>query len=82
MGRGGYLAGRTEVEYYAVELAREHQEVRELPDVERREVKDLFLNKKPVVFQVLFGARNGGCSKNPRIQAWPNQKDHSGTIVG
>ena len=50
MGRGGYLAGRTEVEHYAVELAREHQEVRELPDVERREVKDLFLNKKPVVF--------------------------------
>ena len=29
----------------------------------------LFLNKKPVVFQVVFGARNGGCPKNPRIQA-------------
>ena len=43
---------------------------------------DLFLNKKTVVFQVVFGARNGGCSKNPRIRAWPNQKDHSGVIIG
>ena len=41
MGLGGYLAGRTEVEHYAVELAREHQEVRELPEVERHEVKEL-----------------------------------------
>ena len=30
---------------------------------------DLFLNKKTVVFQAVFGARNGGCSKNPRIRA-------------
>jgi len=43
---------------------------------------DLFLNKKSVVFQVVFDTRNGGCSKNPRIQAWPNQKDHSGIIIG
>jgi len=46
------------------------------------EVLDLFLNKKTVVFQAVFGARNGGCSKNPRIRAWPNQKDRSGVIIG
>ena len=41
MGLGGYLAGRTEVEHYAAELAREHREVREVPDVERAEVDEL-----------------------------------------
>ena len=41
MGLGGYLAGRTEVEHYAAELAREHAEVRTVPDVERREVHEL-----------------------------------------
>ncbi|GAC1373373.1 MAG: VIT1/CCC1 transporter family protein [Hymenobacter sp.] len=41
MGLGGYLAGRTEVEHYAAEQAREHREVAEVPDVERREVQEL-----------------------------------------
>ena len=41
MGLGGYLAGRTEVEHYATELAREHQEVREVPHIERAEVDEL-----------------------------------------
>ena len=41
MGLGGYLAGRTEVEHYSAELAREHQEVRTVPDVERAEVEEL-----------------------------------------
>ncbi len=41
MGLGGYLAGRTEVEHYAAELAREHREVQELPHVERAEVDEL-----------------------------------------
>ncbi|GAA4045591.1 VIT1/CCC1 transporter family protein [Hymenobacter glaciei] len=41
MGLGGYLAGRTEVEHYASELAREHREVQEVPDVERAEVEEL-----------------------------------------
>lgn len=41
MGLGGYLAGRTEVEHYAAELAREHREVREVPHVERAEVDEL-----------------------------------------
>jgi xanthine dehydrogenase iron-sulfur cluster and FAD-binding subunit A len=30
---------------------------------------DLFLNKKSDIFQAIFGARNGRCSKNPRIRA-------------
>ena len=41
MGLGGYLAGRTEVEHYAAEQARERREVREVPDVERAEVDEL-----------------------------------------
>lgn len=41
MGLGGYLAGRTEVEHYAAEQAREHREVVAVPDVERREVQEL-----------------------------------------
>ncbi len=44
MGLGGYLAGRTEVDHYAAELAREHAEVRTVPDVERREVQELLAN--------------------------------------
>ncbi len=41
MGLGGYLAGRTEVEHYAAELAREHHEVQAVPDIERAEVDEL-----------------------------------------
>ena len=41
MGLGGYLAGRTEVDHYAAELAREYREVREVPDREREEVDEL-----------------------------------------
>ncbi|WBA43478.1 VIT1/CCC1 transporter family protein [Hymenobacter canadensis] len=41
MGLGGYLAGRTEVEHYTAELAREHQEVQQVPHVERAEVDEL-----------------------------------------
>lgn len=41
MGLGGYLAGRTEVEHYAAEQARERREVREVPGVERAEVEEL-----------------------------------------
>ncbi|MVN75810.1 iron transporter [Hymenobacter sp. HMF4947] len=43
MGLGGYLAGRTEVDHYAAELAREHEEVRTVPTTERREVQELFV---------------------------------------
>ena len=41
MGLGGYLAGRTEVDHYAAELKREHQEVADVPHVERAEVDEL-----------------------------------------
>lgn len=41
MGLGGYLAGRTEVEHYDAELAREYREVKEVPDREREEVREL-----------------------------------------
>ncbi|QJX49021.1 iron transporter [Hymenobacter taeanensis] len=41
MGLGGYLSGRTEVEHYESELAREYREIQEVPAVEREEVREL-----------------------------------------
>lgn len=38
MGLGGYLAGRTEVDYYDSELKREYMEVDEFPEKEKAEV--------------------------------------------
>lgn len=44
MGLGGYLAGRTELEHYESELAREHDEVKRLPEVEKAECQEIFEN--------------------------------------
>jgi vacuolar iron transporter family protein len=44
MGLGGYLAGRTEVDHYNSELRREYEEVENVPDRERDEVKEFFSN--------------------------------------
>lgn len=41
MGLGGYLAGRTEVDHYDAELAREYYEVDHFPDKERAEVMEV-----------------------------------------
>jgi VIT1/CCC1 family predicted Fe2+/Mn2+ transporter len=38
MGLGGYLAARGDAEHYASELAREQQEIRDVPEVEAAEV--------------------------------------------
>ncbi len=42
MGLGGFLAARTDQQHYESELAREKQEVRDLPDKERQEVAEIF----------------------------------------
>jgi VIT1/CCC1 family predicted Fe2+/Mn2+ transporter len=42
MGLGGYLAGKTEQEHYQSELEREYDEVENLPEVEKGEVKLIF----------------------------------------
>jgi VIT1/CCC1 family predicted Fe2+/Mn2+ transporter len=42
MGLGGYLAARSDAEHYASEREREHREVREKPDIEAREVSEIF----------------------------------------
>jgi vacuolar iron transporter family protein len=42
MGLGGYLAGKTEQEHYQSELQREYDEVENLPEREKNEVKDIF----------------------------------------
>lgn len=42
MGLGGYLAGKTEQEHYQSELAREYDEVENLPDREMHEVREIF----------------------------------------
>ena len=42
MGLGGYLAGKTEQEHYQSELRREYDEVGNVPDKEKEEVKLVF----------------------------------------
>ena len=42
MGLGGYLAARSEADSYRAELAREWQEVRDLPEAETAEVRKIF----------------------------------------
>jgi VIT1/CCC1 family predicted Fe2+/Mn2+ transporter len=42
MGLGGYLAGKTEVDHYNSEMARERMEVEVVPEVEKQEVRDVF----------------------------------------
>ncbi|MCW3126511.1 MAG: iron transporter [Bacteroidetes bacterium] len=42
MGLGGYLSGRTEMEHYKSEEAREYYEVEHFPEKERAEVKEIF----------------------------------------
>lgn len=41
MGLGGYLAARSDAEHYASERRREEREIRELPEVEAREVSEI-----------------------------------------
>jgi VIT1/CCC1 family predicted Fe2+/Mn2+ transporter len=42
MGLGGYLAGKNDAEHYAIERQREAAEVRESPEEEKREVRQIF----------------------------------------
>jgi VIT1/CCC1 family predicted Fe2+/Mn2+ transporter len=42
MGLGGYLAAKSDAEHYAAEERREHQEVRDIPREEMKEVADIF----------------------------------------
>ena len=42
MGLGGYLAGKTEQDHYNSELKREYDEVENLPDREKEEVREFF----------------------------------------
>jgi VIT1/CCC1 family predicted Fe2+/Mn2+ transporter len=44
MGLGGYLAARGDAEHYASELSRESSEIASVPDVEAREVREIFEN--------------------------------------
>jgi VIT1/CCC1 family predicted Fe2+/Mn2+ transporter len=42
MGLGGYLAARSDAEHYASERRREEEEIVTLPEVEAKEVQDIF----------------------------------------
>ncbi|KAJ3060255.1 hypothetical protein HDU99_005998, partial [Rhizoclosmatium hyalinum] len=42
MGLGGYLAGRSEIEHYDSEYAREEREVLEVPEREEAEIVEVF----------------------------------------
>src|SRR5215467_11570189 len=43
MGLGGYLAARSDAEHYTSELAREEQEIRDVPEIEAQEVSDILV---------------------------------------
>jgi len=42
MGLGGYLAARSDADSYQAELNRERREIKEIPEAERQEVRDIF----------------------------------------
>jgi len=42
MGLGGYLAARSDAEHYASERKREEEEIVTVPDIEAKEVQDIF----------------------------------------
>jgi VIT1/CCC1 family predicted Fe2+/Mn2+ transporter len=42
MGLGGYLAGKTEQEHFQAELKREYEEIEEIPEEEKKEVRIVF----------------------------------------
>ncbi|HRN71887.1 MAG TPA: VIT1/CCC1 transporter family protein, partial [Ginsengibacter sp.] len=42
MGLGGYLAGKTDQDYYLSERRREEKEVETVPEIEKEEVRDFF----------------------------------------
>jgi VIT1/CCC1 family predicted Fe2+/Mn2+ transporter len=44
MGLGGYLAGKTEMDHYQSELKREKDEVETVPEKEKEEIREIFLN--------------------------------------
>ena len=42
MGLGGYLAAKSDAEHYAAEERKEHQEIKDIPKAEMKEVADIF----------------------------------------
>lgn len=44
MGLGGYLAGKTEMDHYNAELKREYEEIETIPEKERQEVRQFFID--------------------------------------
>src|SRR6195952_3105187 len=42
MGLGGFLAGKTEQDHYNSELKREYDEVENVPEIEKQELRDVF----------------------------------------
>ncbi|HPH99431.1 MAG TPA: VIT1/CCC1 transporter family protein [Chitinophagaceae bacterium] len=44
MGLGGYLAGKTEMDHYNAELKKEYEEVETIPEKERQEVRQFFID--------------------------------------
>src|SRR3989454_2564742 len=73
MGLGGYLAGKSDVEHYASERAREQLEIEQKPEVEAMEVMDLLQsygltpNQSAPVVEPCASARRRGptsCSRS------------------
>ena len=53
MGLGGYLAAKTEADYYNSELKREYAEIEAVPQIEKQEVK-IFLDLEQILKRPLL----------------------------
>ena len=58
MSLGGYLAGQTELDHYNSELKREYEEVENLPEAEKQEVRDFFGTRRCCHAGAHLGSRN------------------------
>ena len=47
MAIGAYISTKSEIEHHRSEIKREHQEMLEFPDLEREELRQIYLNKAP-----------------------------------
>ncbi|MGE5346547.1 MAG: VIT1/CCC1 transporter family protein [Acidithiobacillales bacterium] len=65
MGLGGYLAAKSEADSYRSEMKREHDEVRDIPDEEREEVRKIFAGWG-LKGQTLEEATNAVCADRKR----------------
>lgn len=69
MGLGGFLAAKSDSDHYQSEREREWREIKEIPEAERREVREVFSHYgltdqeiEPIIIAFNLGRRTGSIS--------------------